>query len=93
MHYLDASCCVATLTPESGTARASLWLDAHRAEPLAISLWVHVEVASALAMKVRIGSLNEAGARRSPDRLAVHEAVFPDPRHPSRQLCGSGSNG
>jgi len=59
MYYLDASCCVATVTPESGTARASLWLDAHREEPLAISLWVHVEVASALSMKVRIGSLNE----------------------------------
>lgn len=59
MYYLDASCCVALLTRESGTARAAAWLDAHREEPLAISLWVHVEVASALAMKVRIGELNE----------------------------------
>jgi len=59
MHYLDASCCVATLTPESGTTRASSWLEAHREESLAISLWVHVEVASALSMKVRTGSLNQ----------------------------------
>jgi predicted nucleic acid-binding protein len=59
MHYLDASCCVAILTPESGTGRASAWLAAHRDEPFSVSLWVHVEVASALAMKVRTGSLNE----------------------------------
>ncbi len=58
-HYLDASFCVALLTPEGGTARVSSWLEAHRDEPLAISLWVHVEVASAFSMKMRIGSLNE----------------------------------
>ncbi len=58
-HYLDASFCVALLTPEGGTARVSSWLEAHRDEPLAISLWVHVQVASAFSMKMRIGSLNE----------------------------------
>lgn len=55
--YLDASCCVAALTPESGSQRIEAWLGAHRQAALATSAWVHVEVASALSLKVRVGSL------------------------------------
>ncbi len=57
MHYLDTSACVALLTPESGTAGMEAWLDAHRDGALAISPWVHTEVASALSIKVRMTSL------------------------------------
>lgn len=57
MHYLDASACVALLTPERGTARIEAWLEADRDGALAISPWVHTEVASALSIKVRTASL------------------------------------
>lgn len=57
-HYLDASVCVAALTPERGTERVANWLSSHRADGLAISLWVHAEVASALSIKVRTASLS-----------------------------------
>jgi predicted nucleic acid-binding protein len=57
MHYLDASCCVAALTPESGTLRTGAWLADQSEGDLAISPWVHAEVASALSIKVRTASL------------------------------------
>jgi uncharacterized protein len=60
--YLDASCCVATFTPESGSQRIAAWLEAHREAALATGAWAHVEVASALSLKVRVGSLT-AGER------------------------------
>jgi predicted nucleic acid-binding protein len=58
--YLDASVCVSLLTRESGTDRTVRWRESHSSEPLAASLWVHAEVASALSTKVRMGSLSVA---------------------------------
>lgn len=55
--YLDTSCCVAALTPESGSERIRTWLGAHRDDVLTSSPWVHAELASALSIKVRTASL------------------------------------
>lgn len=60
MHYLDTSACVALLTPESGTARISGWLEANKEAQLAASAWVHTEMCSALSIKLRTGSLDPA---------------------------------
>lgn len=56
MYYLDASACVALLTPESGTGRVNAWCGTNES-PIATSSWVHTEVCSALSIKVRTGSL------------------------------------
>lgn len=58
MHYLDTSFVVAAFTPEVRTDDAQVWLETQPADLLCISKWVITEIASALAMKVRMGTLS-----------------------------------
>ena len=58
--YLDTSLIVAALVRESGTEAAKAYLSAARDEFLIASRWVITEFSSALALKVRIGTITEA---------------------------------
>ncbi len=58
MIYVDASVIVAALTPEENTTRAYAWLTERPRGSLGFSGWVVTEVSSALARKVRIGTLS-----------------------------------
>lgn len=55
--YLDTSLLVAALVHEAGTAAAVGFLQAHRQQPLLISAWVSMELASALALLVSRSSM------------------------------------
>jgi len=55
--YLDTSLLVAAFTKESATARVEDWLRNQNTARLSISLWVTVELSSALALKQRTGHL------------------------------------
>jgi predicted nucleic acid-binding protein len=57
MLYPDTSLLVAALTAEEHTDRAQRWLSDHAAAGLVLSAWTHVEVAAALAAKLRAGQL------------------------------------
>jgi len=57
MIYVDTSAIVAALTEEVMTARTRAWFERQESGTLAISHWVAVEVASALALKVRTKQL------------------------------------
>jgi len=58
--YLDTSLIVAALVRESGTEVAKAYLSAAREEFLLASRWVVTEFSSALALKVRTGTITEA---------------------------------
>jgi predicted nucleic acid-binding protein len=49
---------VTALTPEPATARVQAWFEDHGGESLLVSDWVVSEVSSALAFKLRAGSLD-----------------------------------
>ena len=57
MFYVDTSAIVAAIVPEKSTSRVQAWLSGQPGGELAISGWVIAEVSSALAIKVRIGTL------------------------------------
>lgn len=57
--YLDTSLVVATLVRESGTEAAKAYLSAAGDEFLLASRWVVTEFSSALALKVRTGTISE----------------------------------
>ncbi|CAA9540904.1 MAG: hypothetical protein AVDCRST_MAG91-3850 [uncultured Sphingomonadaceae bacterium] len=57
MLYLDTALIVAALTIEEATTRAQVLLADYAGEVLVVSAWVSTEVAAALAVKVRNGSL------------------------------------
>ncbi len=59
--YLDSSLIVALLTPEPASERAHCWVIAQPPRTLAISDWVSAEVASALSLKIRTGSITVEG--------------------------------
>ncbi|MDP2810305.1 MAG: type II toxin-antitoxin system VapC family toxin [Rhodocyclaceae bacterium] len=58
--YLDTSLIVAALVRESGTEAAKAYLSAASNEFLLASRWVVAEFSSALALKVRTGTITEA---------------------------------
>lgn len=58
--YLDTSLIVAALVREAGTEAAKAYLSAASAEFLLASRWVVAEFSSALALKVRTGTITEA---------------------------------
>jgi len=58
--YLDTSLIVAALVRESGTAAAKAYLSSAHAEFLLASRWVVTEFSSALALKVRTGTISAA---------------------------------
>jgi uncharacterized protein len=57
MHYVDTSVLVAALTNETRTAATQRWLAAQPPGELAISDWVITEFSGALAMKLRLRTL------------------------------------
>ena len=57
MLYVDTSIFVAAYVLEVGTTRVQLWLNDQPAGQLAISEWVVTEVSSALAARLRSGSI------------------------------------
>lgn len=58
--YLDTSLLVAALVRETGTEAAKAFLSAARDDALLVSRWALTEFSSALALKVRSGTLAEA---------------------------------
>lgn len=66
-YYLDTSLLVASLVREAGTVAAKTYLSERTDQPLLISRWVVTELSSALALKVRTGTItaNEQSAALS----------------------------
>ncbi|TCP95428.1 hypothetical protein C8J46_11318 [Sphingomonas sp. PP-F2F-A104-K0414] len=58
MIYCDASLIVALLVEETRSGVAAAWIERQRQNDLVISRWVTTEVASAFAMKHRMGVLS-----------------------------------
>jgi len=58
MVNLDTSFIVAALSQEATTRIVHDWLESHGTEHLAISDWTITEVSSALAVKLRTGSIS-----------------------------------
>lgn len=56
--YADASLIVAAVTDETASVASRNWLASLREGDLVSSKWCETEVASALALKVRVGSLD-----------------------------------
>lgn len=69
--YLDASLIVPTLVVESASQAAVTWFGTVVSEELFISAWVETEVASALAMKRRMGILDAVRMRSAESRFEV----------------------
>lgn len=59
MIYCDTSLIVASLTGEPASGVADRWLDSYSRTRLAVSPWTATEVASALAMKRRVGVFDQ----------------------------------
>ena len=57
MIYIDTSVLVSALTKEAGTVLSQAWLAGQEASELAISDWTVTEFASALSLKLRMGTL------------------------------------
>jgi predicted nucleic acid-binding protein len=75
------------VTPEVATESVLAWFERHASVPLSISDWTRVEVASALALKVRSGQLSVDQSRSvralidtwtgdSLDVIAVERSTF-----------------
>lgn len=58
--YLDTSAVVPLFVREASTERLRLFLERQDPDTLAISPWVQTEFASALSLRLRLGSLDEA---------------------------------
>lgn len=74
MLYLDTSVLVPLFVPESESAAARAWFEAHAAETMAISDWTMTEFASAMGIKVRDKGLKPDQARKAcalMDKLAA----------------------
>lgn len=65
MIYLDASIVVAIFTSEAETERLHNWIDDKSGQIIAVSRWVDVEFAAALAAKARSGALDEPARKKS----------------------------
>jgi predicted nucleic acid-binding protein len=65
MIYLDASIVVAIFTAEAETDRLQRWVGGKSGEVVAVSRWVDVEFAAALAAKARAGALDEPARKKS----------------------------
>jgi len=70
MLYLDASVLVPMVALEVHTTRVQAWLASRARDQLCTSAWADIEVAAALAAKVRAGALTEV-TKREADRLYV----------------------
>lgn len=91
MIYCDTSLIVALVTEEVHTALAEAWLRGQAQDELAASAWVGTEVASALALKHRMGVLDDAAHAAAMDaatglldvfaNLAVEERHFVAAQH------------
>ena len=69
IHYVDASVLVAALTSERRTLDMQRWLATAVPGDIAISDWTHTEVAAALSIKVRIGTISEREQAISLDKF------------------------
>lgn len=67
MIYCDASLIVALLVEETRSDVAAAWIEGRSQNDLAVSRWVMAEVASALAMKFRMGVLSRARRNAAED--------------------------
>lgn len=65
MIYLDASIVVAIFTAEAETDRLQNWIDDKSGQIIAVSRWVDVEFAAAVAAKARSGALDEPARKKS----------------------------
>jgi hypothetical protein len=65
MIYLDTSIVVALFTSEAETDRLLDWIDAKSGQIVAVSRWVDLEFAAALAAKTRSGALDEPARKKS----------------------------
>ena len=64
MIYCDTSLLVAVLAAEAGAPIVQAWLSAQDAETLAISAWTDTEIASAIALKQRVGAIDLGAVHR-----------------------------
>lgn len=93
--YLDASLLVSVLSREQASARVRDWLSVQATTDLVISDWVATEVASALAMKVRMQALTRcecASALAAFAKLSLSFEVRPISRivfQTAATFCGS----
>jgi predicted nucleic acid-binding protein len=69
--YLDTSLLVAALVHEAGTATAVSFLQAHAKQSLLISPWVATELASALALQVRRGTIAPQESQEAWERFGL----------------------
>jgi uncharacterized protein len=76
MYYLDSSLIVASVTAEANGQRARDWLEHVAAHGLMTSYWTITEVASALAMKMRIGTLDAVSRANSQSHFQQMIATF-----------------
>ena len=71
MNYVDTSVLVAAFVSESHTQRAERWLTGGSDQELAISEWTIAEFSSALAMKLRVGSIDIEARTAALEALAI----------------------
>jgi predicted nucleic acid-binding protein len=95
--YLDTSLVVASLVHEPGTAKAHQFLQDAAERPWLISNWLETELASALAMQCRRGTIqiherDEAWMRFHELREAKMLVVLPEPADfaAAARLCLAG---
>lgn len=69
--YVDASLIIPTLVVETASDPAVDWFAAHDTAEFFISAWVETEVASALAMKRRMGMLDAAKTNAAENRFDI----------------------
>ncbi|MDM7954984.1 type II toxin-antitoxin system VapC family toxin [Blastomonas sp.] len=69
MQYLDTSVLVALLCRETNSQNVLAWLYDLEAGSAAISQWTLVEFASALALKIRMGSIATSDAHKAKTML------------------------
>ena len=74
MIYCDASLIVALIVEETRSDVAATWIEGRSQDDLAVSGWVMTEVASALAMKFRMGVLSR-GRRDAAEHVWRRTAI------------------